>query len=58
MRRDRNNQQRHIEECLADRDEKVVWIARAQAITACLVTEQDWLFHGHLSPADWLCEVA
>ncbi len=55
MSREQNNLHRHIEECLVDRDEMDVWIARAQAITLIqVVTEQDWLFHSHLSPEEWL----
>lgn len=55
MSRDAQHLQRHIEDCLVDRDEMADWIARAQAITPFqVVTEQDWLYHGYLSPEEWL----
>ena len=54
MTREHQHLQRYIEDCLADRDEMADWIARAQAITPVPVAEQDWLYHGHLSPSEWL----
>ncbi len=55
MSRDAQHLQRHIEGCLVDRREMADWIGRAQALTPVqVVTERDWLYHGHLSPSEWL----
>jgi hypothetical protein len=55
--RNQNHLQRHIEESLAERQEMLDWIGRAQALSSFVtVTERDWLTWGHLSPGEWLHE--
>lgn len=55
MSRESNNLQRHVEECLVERDEMFEWIRNTQRLVPWLwVSERDWLFFGHLSLGEWL----
>ena len=57
MSRDRNNLQRHIEECLVDRREMRDWIVRAQARSPWIhVTERDWELYGDIPIDRWLLD--
>ena len=57
MSRDRNNLQRHVEDCLADRSEMREWISQVQARSPWIqVSEWDWEQYGHLPIGEWLID--
>jgi len=52
----KNNTQREIENGLEEIHQKKEWIRCAKLLSSFIVvTESDWLKHGHMTPEEWLC---